>query len=56
MLRDALHLIASALLWIVFVLYWSIVLSRPMNPDTRMALVILSVLVGLAAGFLAGWT
>lgn len=55
MLRNTLHIIAAALLWVMFVYYWSIVLRQPMNPDTRTSLVILSILTGLTVAFLTAW-
>lgn len=55
MLKDTLHLIASAVLWIVFVIYWRIVLGRPMNPDTRTALAVLSIIISFSVIYLAFW-
>ena len=55
MLRNALHVTAAALLWVVFVYYWRIVLRRPMNPDTRTALITLSILTAASVLFLAAW-
>jgi len=55
MLRNALHITAAALLWIVFVYYWSIVLRRPMSADTKTALVTLSVLTAASIAFLTAW-
>lgn len=55
MLKNALHITASAALWIVFVCYWRIVLRQPMNPDTRTALVVLAILTVLTIVYLTGW-
>jgi hypothetical protein len=54
-LRHTLHITAAALLWVVFVYYWRIVLRRPMNPDTRTALITLSILTAASIVFLAVW-
>jgi hypothetical protein len=54
-LRNAIHAIFSALLWVVFVYYWQIVMQRPMNPDTRTAMVSLGVLSFFTALYLTGW-
>lgn len=55
MLRQIFHVIVSVLLWVVFVYYWMIVVRRPMNPDTKMALICLAVLIALSAAYLFWW-
>ncbi len=55
MLRQIFHVIVSVLLWVVFVYYWMIVIRRPMNPDTKMALICLAVLIVLSAAYLFWW-
>ena len=55
MLRQIFHVIVSVLLWVVFVYYWVIVIRRPMNPDTRTALVCLAALIGVSAAYLLWW-
>ncbi len=55
MLRNALHIIAATLLWVVFIYYWWIVSRRPMNPDTKTALITLAVLTAVCMLCLAGW-
>ncbi|UCG51986.1 MAG: hypothetical protein JSW58_00070 [Candidatus Latescibacterota bacterium] len=55
MIRQTVHAIVAVLLWIVFVYYWSIVIRRPMNPDTKMALIALTSLTVLSAIYLAIW-
>ena len=55
MLRQIFHLIVSVLLWAVFVYYWTIVMRRPMNPDTKTALLCLAVLIAASAVCLFLW-
>jgi hypothetical protein len=42
-------------MWVVFVYYWQIVMQRPMNPDTRTAIISLGVLSFFSALYLTGW-
>lgn len=55
MCRHVLHAVVAVLLWVVFVYYWRIVFQQPMNPDTRTALIWLSVLTLVATLGLAAW-
>lgn len=55
MLRQVFHLVIAACLWVVFFLYWTIVMRRPMNPDTKTALAILSILTLASAACLLWW-
>jgi hypothetical protein len=55
MVRQLLHGVVAVLLWVVFVYYWWIVLRRPMNPDTKTAIITLSVLTSVSILCLAAW-
>ncbi|MDH3216453.1 MAG: hypothetical protein OEN01_09205 [Candidatus Krumholzibacteria bacterium] len=54
-MRNTIHFIIAVLLWIVFVYYWQLVMQRPMNPDTRAALIALGVLSLFSIVYLTGW-
>ena len=55
MIRQLLHAIFAALMWVVFVYYWSLVVRRPMNPDTKMALTALAILTVVTSVGLCVW-
>ena len=55
MFRQILHSIIAVLLWFIFAYYWTIVFRRPMNPDTKTALIALSVLTLVSAVCLVVW-
>ena len=55
MIRQLLHAIFAVMMWIVFVYYWSLVVRRPMNPDTKMALTALAVLIVVTMVGLCIW-
>jgi hypothetical protein len=55
MIRQLLHAIFAALMWIVFVYYWSLVFRRPMNPDTKTALTALAILTVVTSVGLCVW-
>lgn len=55
MVRQTLHAIVAVLSWFVFVYYWTVVVGRPMNPDTKTALVVLSAITILTALYLTLW-
>ena len=55
MARTGVHIVLGILLWIVFGYYWYIVFQRPITPHTRMALIIVSVIVAVVTLFLVFW-
>ncbi|UCH84784.1 MAG: hypothetical protein JSW50_03590 [Candidatus Latescibacterota bacterium] len=55
MVRQLLHAVFAVLMWVVFVYYWSLVVRRPMNPDTKMALTALTVLTVVTTIGLCIW-
>lgn len=55
MIRQLLHAIVAILMWVVFVYYWSLVVRRPMNPDTKMALAALAILTLVTTVGLCIW-
>jgi len=55
MIRQLFHAIFAVLIWVVFVYYWSLVIRRPMNPDTKMALTALAVLTAITTVVLWVW-
>ena len=55
MLRHVLHVTGGVLLWVVFVLYWRIVAQRPLNPETRIAVISLAILSLLTMLYLGFW-
>ena len=55
MYRHILHVTGAVLLWVVFVLYWRIVAQRPLNPETKVAIISLAVLSFLTILYLGFW-
>lgn len=55
MIRQLLHAVLAVLMWVVFVYYWNLVIRRPMNPDTKTALVALAVLTAVTTVLLCIW-
>ena len=55
MKRHRLHIVLAVLLWIVFGYYWSIVVRRPINEHTRLALAVVGTIVAVIAAFAAFW-
>ena len=55
MARTGVHIFLGILLWIVFGYYWYIVFQRPITPHTRLALIIVSVIVAVVTLFLVFW-
>ena len=53
--RNVLHVVVAILLWVVFVLYWRLVMARPMNSDTRVAVFALSLLCLAGIVYLTFW-
>ena len=53
--RHILHVTGAVLLWVVFVLYWRIVAQRPLNPETKLAIMSLAVLSFLTILYLGVW-
>jgi hypothetical protein len=45
MARTIIHILLGALLWGVFGYYWHIVMQRPVSPEMKRALVIVSIIV-----------
>jgi hypothetical protein len=54
-MRNVIHGIIAALLWVVFARYWQIVMRQPMSSETRVAIVTLGGLAFLSALFLTAW-
>ncbi|MEJ2722232.1 MAG: hypothetical protein P8181_14020 [bacterium] len=55
MIRQLLHAVFAVLMWVVFVYYWNLVVRRPMNPDTKTALIALAVLTAVTVVMLCIW-
>lgn len=54
-MRKVIHSIVAVLLWGVFLYYWQIVAQRPINPDTRTAMLSLGALSFFSVVYLSAW-
>lgn len=54
-LRQVIHLAIAIFCWIVFVVYWRVVVLRPMGEGTRTALVTIVVGTLLTAAYVIVW-
>lgn len=55
MIRKFLHFLAGFVLWLVFVYYWSIVASRPLNPYSRFAVIVIAIIILIAMVAMIWW-
>ncbi len=55
MKRHRLHILAALVLWVVFAWYWWLVVRRPLNPHTRVALLVVASIVAASAAFTLAW-
>lgn len=54
-LRQFIHVIVAIFFWIVFVVYWRIVMLRPMGSGTRMALLTIALATIVTAVYVVVW-
>jgi hypothetical protein len=55
MLKHVLHVVGAVLMWVVFAVYWRIVAQRPLNPETKTAIVSLAILSLFTMIYLGFW-
>ena len=55
MIRNTVHVVFAAMLWVVFAYYWFLVGQRPVNPGSQTAIVVLGILALLAVLFVTLW-
>lgn len=53
--RNTIHAVAALVLWGVFAIYWRIVMRRPVNADTKIAVASLAILSIMTMIYLVFW-
>lgn len=53
--RHRLHILVAFVMWLVFGWYWWLVVQRPLNPHTRVALLVVASIVAVAAVATLAW-